>query len=184
MYRKNRNILSISKITFGWSLFVITSAFYMRQVLNFLFNNIGKVGVGIILLILFISVGIYMITTVFKRKLPAYKDLLIILSLICGYLYAYKMRILEEKVHLIKYGILGWLVIGDFLKNKYGMYQAIIMSLVFCLLVVSIDEGIQWFLPWRVGDMRDVGFAVIGGAWGIFLFIMTLPDGKFSKLNQ
>ncbi|MFC2061316.1 VanZ family protein [Elusimicrobiota bacterium] len=134
---------------------------------------------GVLLLILFLLSGVYVFKLILKRKLNIYKILLLILILTAGYLYAYNMRILEEKIHLIKYGILGWLLISDLIKTKHRLYLSIILSLLCCLLVVSIDESIQYFLPWRVGDMRDVWFALIGGLWGILLYITSLaPSGK------
>lgn len=35
------------------------------------------------------------------------------------------------------------------------------------------DELSQWWLPTRVGDIRDVVFNTFGGAWGITLKILN-----------
>jgi len=168
-------LIKVSRNTLIWSLFIITSAFYMRQVLNFLFSNIGKTGVGVILLVLFLGIGIILFLEIFKKRFPLWRIVLFIVVLFLGYIYAFKMRILEEKIHLIKYGILGWLAIKDFSKIKKEIYISILFSILFVLVVSSIDETIQYFLPYRVGDLRDVGFALIGGAWGVTLYLISHP---------
>ncbi|MBN2407785.1 MAG: VanZ family protein [Elusimicrobia bacterium] len=176
--RINRHI-KISVPTAVWSIFLVTSAFYMRQVLNFLFASIGEPGVGIFLVILFTAAGFYIARLVYARRLRAANIAAICLVLAAGYIYAWNMRILEEKVHLIKYGILGWLAVEDMLKSGFRIKSGILTALAWCLAVVCVDEGIQWFLPWRVGDPRDVLFALIGGGWGILLFISALRGFRY-----
>jgi len=164
-------LIKVSRNTLIWSLFIITSAFYMRQILNFLFKNIGKTGVGIILLVLFLGVGIILFLRILKKGFPFWRIILFIAVLFLGYIYAFKMRILEEKVHLIKYGLLGALAINDFLKIGKRIYLSVLLSLLYVLIVSSIDETVQYFLPYRVGDLRDIGFALIGGVWGMGLYM-------------
>ncbi|MBN1385060.1 MAG: VanZ family protein, partial [Elusimicrobia bacterium] len=51
-----------------------------------------------------------------------------------------------------------------------------INNLVFCIgfvfFIGILDEVFQWFLPTRVGDIRDVLFNAAGGLWGVVLRIL------------
>lgn len=49
--------LKISKITIAWALYIIISSSFMRQVLNFLSQNLGMAGVSIMFGILFLVGG-------------------------------------------------------------------------------------------------------------------------------
>lgn len=84
----------------------------------------------------------------------------------------------EERLHFLIYGLLGWLfcwclesasqnVTNASIKNK------IIMWIYPCLLVWlagGIDELIQWWLPTRVFDVRDIMFNGVAGMMGIAIF--------------
>ena len=81
-------------------------------------------------------------------------------------------------MHLINFGLLGWLTIKDIGKFKKGI-KGIGLSLLLCLFIAMIEETFQWWLPYRVGEVRDVLFAGIGGAWGISLFLICVKNGNF-----
>ena len=63
----------------------------------------------------------------------------------------------EEKLHILLFGILGYLGV-----QLFGFRVALVTSLA----IAALDEGIQYFVPDRVADWRDVGLnmgaAIVG----------------------
>ncbi|MBF0191817.1 MAG: VanZ family protein [Magnetococcales bacterium] len=79
-----------------------------------------------------------------------------------------------ERVHLMEYGILAFL-----LFRAMGQPRGI--GLLWCYLAVLVagfsDETIQWILPNRYFDLRDIGMNGIGSACGLWFGVMIRrPD--------
>ena len=84
-----------------------------------------------------------------------------------GLLYSSTLGIFQERLHLVEYGILGLIL---FSANKgRGIGIAFFLTLTLGCVAASLDETLQWILPYRVGDFRDVLFDLIGVAWGATL---------------
>ncbi len=89
----------------------------------------------------------------------------------------------EERVHFITYGLAGWLICWCIearpkkpLITKNGW-------LIACLLVWlagGVDELIQWWLPVRVFDVRDIMFNGVAGMMGVALFSTGCRRDKVS----
>jgi len=174
--------MKFSKKSLSWAGFILLSSFFMRQVLNMLTETIGRKGVGMFIFSLYGSSGIFFTAKAVLRKISLWKIAALCLILFFGYRYAAGMKILEERIHLIKYGILGWLVMRDNSerrKFRIGFF----VSLVFCSGIASLDEMIQWFLPYRVGDLRDVGFGFLGAMLGSLLFLILDAGGTELALH-
>lgn len=81
----------------------------------------------------------------------------------------------EERLHFLTYGLLGWLIcwsVEGMEKNENSLWSKT-GSLLPCLLVWlagGIDELIQWWLPVRVFDVRDIIFNGVAGMLGIAIF--------------
>lgn len=69
-----------------------------------------------------------------------------------------------EKVHLVVYGLLGFWVAQAW-PGRDQLHKA----LAFILAAGALDEGIQWLLPMRHGDLTDVLFNFCGGVLGLWL---------------
>ena len=76
-----------------------------------------------------------------------------------------------ERIHFVEYAFLGLLISRTIkvINLRSNIYAGSLVT-----LIGSVDEIIQWFLPNRVGDMRDVlmnSFGGLSGVWlGRFLF--------------
>lgn len=79
------------------------------------------------------------------------------------------MEITEERIHVIKYGILGFLLARDISKPTY--INTFIVAFCAGLFVGIVDELFQWILPSRVGDIRDVVIDCISTALGILVLL-------------
>lgn len=108
----------------------------------------------------------------------------IIFSLICyhfyrkagfkllGYMFLISLPLLfivlslnrpAERIHVVEYGILGFLL---FKACGIGNFKGLVVSSIFASVVGLVDEVIQWMLPNRVGDIKDVVINSISGILG------------------
>ena len=82
-----------------------------------------------------------------------------------------------ELIHFAEYGILSLLIFYA-LQGKLSNWLAYGWSLILTTTVGISDEGLQWFISSRVGDLRDVAInssaAVIGQ---LFLLLVIYPQG-------
>jgi len=70
-----------------------------------------------------------------------------------------------KRIHFLEYGILGVLIFKATGKEiKQNIFATILL-----VIIVVIDELIQYMLPNRVGDIRDVVMNIIGGIIGLWL---------------
>ncbi len=73
-----------------------------------------------------------------------------------GYIAASRwLPVSEEKFHLVQYGFLSFLV-TESLRGRAAPWARHAMSFAIVCLAGTLDEAIQYFLPNRVGDVRDV----------------------------
>ena len=75
----------------------------------------------------------------------------------------------SERIHLILFGLIGFLFTKDNLEDR--LVKIIPFSLLFGFFAASVDEMFQLFLPYRVGDIRDVLFGGLGSLWGSIVCI-------------
>jgi VanZ family protein len=87
--------------------------------------------------------------------------LLVILPILFAIIHF--VPIIEERIHFILFGALGYLGI-----TILGTINGVII----CVLFSVGDEFLQWLLPYRVGDMRDVAFNLIASSIGIVLALV------------
>ncbi len=91
----------------------------------------------------------------------------------------------EERVHLIQYGLLAFLIYRAWPDNMLLWKRH---CLTFCLVFLAGvgDEWIQWLRPNRVGDMRDVLINAISGllAQGILLLKSFCSDNENKRSSQ
>jgi len=146
--------MKISKVTFIFGLFIIVSAAFMGQVGSFISGKLGKPYFEMLIGAIFLAV------------------------FMAGFLFAWHLDILVERIHLLEYGLLGWLAIRDTLGEEKKTIKASIFSALFILVVSIVDETFQWWLPYRVGDVRDVVFNEVGGLWGISLFLISVANWR------
>lgn len=72
----------------------------------------------------------------------------------------YLLKIPAEKVHLVQYGILAWLV-TEALTGRFAGWRLHLAALLIVVVAGAGDELIQWIRPNRVGDVRDIGLNTV-----------------------
>ncbi|UCD36226.1 MAG: VanZ family protein [Nitrospiraceae bacterium] len=94
--------------------------------------------------------------------------------LLCASLYLYFIIKLnaypEEAIHLLEYGLLSFFV---FNALRYRVRDATLYVTTFftVLFFGAIDEFLQWLMPGRYWDFRDIGINALGSA--LFLLLMA-----------
>jgi len=99
--------------------------------------------------------------------------------------YAVFMRTLAtypvERIHLLQYGLLGFLVFRSFGPGTEGL-RRYAYSAVVVFVIGFADEIIQGFVPTRYFDMKDVFVNLASGALGLALTAASLFNGRCRDL--
>jgi len=159
----------ISFFTLFFALFIIASAAFMRQLTEYIKYWTGEKGFTFLIHLLFLFAVI--VVLVFIRRARSFIRRFTIFLLLCvGLYFTSQIKIAVERVHILEYAILEWLVIRDLAKTRRA--REILKPSLFCAIVGVIDEIFQAILPYRFFDFRDILFNCIGGIWGGWLFLL------------
>ncbi len=98
-------------------------------------------------------------------------EIAVVMGIVAAYLMVFtRMAILEERSHLIEYGVLG-VFIYEALAERARQGRRVPLPPVLAALITAalgvVDEGIQWFLPTRVFDLQDILFNLLAGTMAI-----------------
>lgn len=124
----------------------------------------------IICLFLFIISAIAVFYRIIKSHFSIGLILTNLVILVSGFIFAWQQPYLVEKMHVLEYGLLGWLSLKDTSKHN-TLKRAVFLAILFVLFIGSLDEWFQKLLPYRVGEMRDVYTNLISGILGIILYL-------------
>lgn len=135
---------------------------YGRPVQRFLKENLSPsqltITLGLVLLIISIEAIYWLIRRHSYRRI-CHLAWFVPLFLIAPFF----MPIVEERVHFIVFGSFGFLSMLVFSPKT---------AILLCISISVLDEGLQWFLPDRVGDWFDVSINILASVAGaIFSFI-------------
>jgi VanZ family protein len=81
-----------------------------------------------------------------------------------------RVQVPEERTHLFEYGLLGVLIhqaLVERRRNGRRVPAPALLAAAATVFLGWLDEGIQWLLPSRVYDLRDVGFNALAGGMAI-----------------
>ena len=88
-----------------------------------------------------------------------------------------------ETFHFVEYGLLAWLFYRALRTRDDG--SLILLPLLAGVLVGTLDEWFQWFIPIRVGEARDVVLNGVASGCGL-LFAMAIdpPVGPVVTIRR
>lgn len=175
---------SISKHKKAWlivllyTVFLYSTLYIMRPICSFLEKHTPfKLLVNIVVLIC-VGVLLYIFyTLVHPKKMSLY--LLVILGLLVGFFSFRLIERPEEKMHFLEYGLLGFLVYRASSFNFRGLVL-LIFSLFLVLLLGFVDEVIQYFLPNRFYDKRDILLNWLASGLGLY-FTRLFKRGEYNR---
>lgn len=141
---------------------------YLREQLT---AALGPDGMMIFVLAIFLSGGIFFIYASRVWRLPLTNIFFTAIILLAGIGYSFFLPLPEERIHLVQFGLLGLLACSSLRGRTTSFWRWIWRPVLFVFLVGGADEVLQWFLPDRVCDLRDILFNTLGGIWGILLHL-------------
>jgi VanZ family protein len=182
--------VAISRVTLYVALIGILSGVFLRDVFNFFVAAFGRDGVRSLIWVPFVLAACALPALAKRIELRRLVLLAVLLSV--GIIFAAQLSIAEERVHLIKYGLISALAASDIARYQPAARarHVALGAFLFSLVVSCLDEALQSVTPGRVGDPRDIGFDSIGAVWGTSLFLAarrSLHSGSnavLSKLND
>ncbi|MDD5222820.1 MAG: VanZ family protein [bacterium] len=173
------------KAKFLWGMVIaLTVTIYstlsiMRDVLRYVYHHIGRnrfgAGVDVFLITVMAAIVVY-----FLLRKKIHRNLFDLFTLVVVFLATgitmQVMEIPEERAHFLEYGLLGGLIFSAWSKNLSGNWLYL-GSIFLVSLLGGIDEIIQYYLPNRVGEIRDWILNVAGGMIGISVaWILNRPS--------
>lgn len=150
----------------SWAGFIYATLYIVRPICDFFAQYSWfsfSVNISIVLCIgVFIGLG-------FKaRKVRRLSTYLLLILVISGYGLGMKLiSIPAERIHFIEYGILAYLVYRALIldiNNKWVYLWALLIA----SLIGAGDEAIQYFLPNRHYEFRDICLNSASAALGLF----------------
>lgn len=95
--------------------------------------------------------------------------------------YLFLMKQFElpaERIHFLEYGLLAYLAYKALEKDVIQKKALYVQTLCIVLGVSFLDEGIQYLLPNRVGEFRDVALNLVSGVMGLFITLVIMKSEK------
>jgi hypothetical protein len=86
-----------------------------------------------------------------------------------------------ERFHFVEYGLVTFLFYRAF--RPFGDLSMLVLPVLAGLVVGVCEEWVQWFVPGRIGDLRDIflnGAAILSGL--LFSLGIDPPDGALRSL--
>ena len=126
--------------------------------------------------ITFLWINFVLIKKIKIKKRSSYV-LLAAITLVGIFILNY-IKIPEEKIHFLQYGLLAFLI-HRALTWDVSKIKSYWITLILTSACGWIDEGLQHLLPRRYYDTRDVLFNILGGILGLcVVFIIRMEDTK------
>ncbi len=93
-------------------------------------------------------------------------------------LIIYIVDVPEEQVHFIEYGILSGLIYIALTLDIHNNISVYFLSAFIVFVFGAVDEVIQWLLPNRIFDIRDILINGIAGILVQLLIAMVISKRK------
>lgn len=161
----------LSKLTFSLVIYIILAAFFIQQLREWLVAFLGEKFLKYSFGIFFFLVMTIFLGVLFKRQIKLSRLFIILVIFIAAYFFAERQPYFSERTHIFIYGLLGYSLARDLSTKIKNNFARILFSLLLVSCVSGLDEILQYFLPYRVGEFRDFTTNVISGAFGITIFL-------------
>ena len=124
----------------------------------------------VILFIIFLVVFYYLFFINRKKNFVSF--VIIIISFLIAYLLIKKINISAERIHIVEYGVLPFLIYTPLRQKNWLLVYFWVFIIGFS--VGAFDEIIQYFIPNRVFDVKDI----LTNTAGVFLGEIVLYNLK------
>jgi hypothetical protein len=114
------------------------------------------------------------------RRLERYGWIAAALLLAAGYGFVVRTGVADsdaaERFHFVQYGVLAFLFYKAW--RPLGDGAVFILPLLACVIVGTVDEWVQWFVPGRVGEAKDALLNLMAGVAGTMFAIGVDPPPR------
>lgn len=147
-----------------------------RSIQEFVYHILGKeFFTYAVLLVILSSLCIIIYFFLFRLRVKSISQY--VWLLLCSSIYIFFTIQLgghnpEEAVHLLEYGLLAYFVFRA-LSHRIRDWTVYVTGVMFVVLTGIADEFVQWLLPDRVWDYKDVGINALAGA----VFMIAVSRG-------
>lgn len=150
------------------SVGTITGATFARQLLTALNSCSGGQGARICFWLLGPSLILFLCRKASRR---GFASICVALAVI---LFSRQLPQFEERIHLLQYGIVGflWTYAFSCRQRRGSSILPAGAGFLAALVTACLDESIQAILPYRVGDFRDIGFDLVGSIAGLSICLL------------
>ena len=171
---KNRERLKWWGIAVLWTGLIYSTLGIIRSVFEFLkeiiafriFFHTGMVYLALVLIIYFFS----------KVRIKKPLTISLFTALMVGYFWLYfSLNIFAEKIHLVEYGFLAYFIYRALSVDMKG-WSLYLCAIILCSLIGWGDEGIQYILPDRFFEWRDVRLNALSSFLGLCLVLISRMD--------
>lgn len=166
-------------------LVIAATAPVMGRLRDFLFGTFAGRAVAIMSAALAVLGGVLLVLAVLRireHRLLRYGGLVVVVLLIWLQAIGFRSPLatvnVAEKIHLLEYGALAWLVYRAHRpsRRRHGL-DLLLLPLVWVMLGGLLDEGVQWWVETRTGEIRDVALNLASGAIGVLFALCLEPPG-------
>jgi hypothetical protein len=137
--------------------------------------------VGTAVAIAGVAVATWVVTRIRDRKASRFALIAVALIIAAGYARWSALGVPDsdvvELVHFLEYGAVAWLFYRAWLP--IGDASVLLLAFLSALTVGTFEEWFEWFIPARVGELRDVLLNSVAIGCGLLasLAIRPLPAG-------
>ena len=162
-------------------IFIYVSLPFFPAFITTLRGFFSKELLNLLSLALTISFFLMLSLWIYKKKYNSKQFIIIISPLLLLTYLSISLDVWVERIHFVEYAFLGLLISRA--VNIVNL-QGIIYTGCLVTLIGVVDEIIQWFLPNRVGDIRDVLMNSSGGLSGLWLGRFLFWEQQFLKITH
>ncbi|MBN1424246.1 VanZ family protein [Candidatus Fermentibacteria bacterium] len=155
-------------VLIAYSALILATLSLVRALRDLVVERWGERGFSLAVWALFALVGILFLAWVIRQSVLRSVGRAALLLLACT-AYAYMLLRLDlavERLHYIEYGLVAVLALRAF-EVQTRDWAAYLLACLYVLGLGLLDEAIQWILPTRVGEFRDVNINLTAGVLGL-----------------
>jgi hypothetical protein len=164
---------------------VVLSAPFIRDIRNFIKTKFPGQYVKFIAVVIAVIIGGAVVVALMRirdRRMFRYGMIAAALALGTAYAMWNAQGVLEtdtvERFHFVEYGLVALLFYRAF--RPAADLSLIVLPAVAGLIVGTFEEWLQWFIPGRVGDLRDVFLNLAAIVCGLLFSAGVDPADRFS----
>jgi len=148
-----------------WLLFIYMTIPLARTIQEYVRDHGGKTLLLVVTFGAFAVAALLLIRSVWRGQLRCQPSGMIVLGMVFGLFctMTWNLRLNpEESLHFVQYGVLGILLFRA-LRHRLSDPSVYLVAALLGILLGLCDELIQWIVPRRFFDYRDVGINAMAG---------------------